>query len=121
MLFLGGVALLALVLVAGKIVRGTTGWISFGFFNFQPVEIFKVVIAVVLAKYFSLNVRNIREPRHIFMFTGAGGVSVALILVQPDLGSVIGDHRSLGGDFLLAGVKKSYLAALVLAGILFCS
>jgi len=119
-LFLGGVALLALVLVAGKIVRGTTGWISLGFFNLQPVEIFKLIIVVVLAKYFSLNVRNIREMKHILMSLVPVALSVALILAQPDLGSSFVIIGVWAGVLLLSGVKKSYLAAVLIAGILIC-
>lgn len=118
MLFLAGIFLLVAVLFFGKIVNGTSGWISFGFFNFQPVEIFKVVIAVVLAKYFSLNVKTIREPRHIFISLVPVAASVALVLFQPDLGSALVLAGAWAGVLLLAGVKKNYLAALVLAGVL---
>lgn len=117
-LFLAGVLLLLVVLFFGRIVNGTSGWISLGLFNFQPVEIFKLVIAVVLAKYFSLNVKTIREPRHIFISLVPVVLSVALILAQPDLGSALVIVGAWAGVLLLSGVKKSYLIALVIAGIL---
>ena len=117
-LFLVGIFLLAAVLFFGKIVNGTSGWISLGFFNFQPVEIFKVVIAVVLAKYFSLNVKTVHEPRHVFISLVPVAAAVLLILIQPDLGSALVIAGAWAGVLLLSGVKKSVLAALVVAGIL---
>lgn len=117
-LFLAGIFLLAGVLFFGKIVNGTSGWISVGAFNFQPVEIFKFVIAVVLAKYFSLNVKTIREPKHIFISFVPVALSVALIMIQPDLGSALVIVGAWAGILLLAGVRKSFLAGLVMAGIL---
>ncbi|HLM84274.1 MAG TPA: rod shape-determining protein RodA [Candidatus Bathyarchaeia archaeon] len=118
MLFLAGIFLLVAVLVFGKIVNGTTGWINFGFFNFQPVELFKLIIAVVLAKYFSLNVKTVREPRHIFISLVPVAVSVGLVLIQPDLGSALVVVGAWAGVLLLSGVRKSYLIALVIAGLL---
>jgi rod shape determining protein RodA len=117
-LFLVGVFLLFAVLIFGKIVNGTSGWISFGIVNFQPVEIFKLIIAIVLAKYFSLNVKTIREPRHIFISLVPVALSVALIMIQPDLGSALVIVGTWAGVLLLSGVKKNYLTALVIAGIL---
>jgi rod shape determining protein RodA len=117
-LFLVGIFLLLAVLVFGKIVNGTTGWISFGFFNFQPVEIFKLIIAIVLAKYFSLNVKTIREPKHIFISFVPVALAMILILAQPDLGSGLVIIAAWAGILLLGGVRKSYLAGLLMVGIL---
>jgi rod shape determining protein RodA len=117
-LFLIGIFLLLAVLVFGKIVNGTSGWISFGVVNFQPVEIFKLIIAIVLAKYFALNVKTIREPRHIFISLVPVALSAALIMIQPDLGSALVVIGTWTGVLLLSGVKKSYLAALMIVGLL---
>jgi rod shape determining protein RodA len=117
-LFLLGIFLLIAVVVFGKIIRGTSGWISLGFFNFQPVELFKLIIAVTLARYFSLNVRTIREPKHIFISSVPVLFSMALILAQPDLGSAIVILGTWMGVLLLSGTKKSYIAILIIAGLL---
>lgn len=116
-LFWVGIFLLFVVLFFGKIIRGTSGWLSFGLFNFQPVEIFKLIIATVLARYFSLNVKTIQEMRHIFISLVPVAFSVMLILIQPDLGSALVIVGAWLGVLLLAGVKKSYLGAIVLAAI----
>ncbi|MDD3487304.1 MAG: rod shape-determining protein RodA [Candidatus Moranbacteria bacterium] len=117
-LFLAGIFLLAAVLVFGKVVNGTTGWISFGLFNFQPVEFFKLIIVVTLAKYFSLNVKTVRESKHIFISLVPVLAAVILILAQPDLGSSLIVVAAWFGILFLAGARKSALAGLVLLGIL---
>ncbi len=116
-IFLAGVFLLFAVLFFGKIVKGTSGWISFGFFNFQPVEIFKIIIIVALAKYFSLNIKTMHESRHIFISLVLVVLPVTLILFQPDLGSALVIIGAWMGILLLAGVKKNYLLLLVVVGI----
>jgi rod shape determining protein RodA len=44
---------LAGVLLFGVTVRGTAGWLSFGFFQIQPVEIAKVSLIIFLASFIS--------------------------------------------------------------------
>jgi rod shape determining protein RodA len=117
-LFLGGVFLLLAVLIFGKINRGTAGWISFGFFNFQPVEFFKVIAAVMLAKYFSLNAKTIRASKHILISAVPVFFSVALILLQPDLGSSLIIIGAWVGILLLSGTRKRYLIILLIVGLL---
>lgn len=116
--FIAGIFLLLLVLVFGKIIRGTTGWINLGLFNLQPVEPFKLVIAISLAKYFSLNVKTIRSAKHIFVSAVSVFVPVVLILAQPDLGSSLMIIGVWIGILLLSGVRKSYLGILVIVCLL---
>lgn len=117
-LFLGGIFLLLAVLVFGRIIRGTAGWINFGFFNFQPVELFKLIAAILLAKYFSLNAKTIRASKHIFISAVPIFISIVLILAQPDLGSSLVVIGAWLGILLLSGVKKRYLAMILIAGML---
>ncbi|MDY0131363.1 MAG: rod shape-determining protein RodA [Desulforegulaceae bacterium] len=76
------------VLYEGKLAGGSQRWISFGIINFQPSELSKISLVLVLARHFSKN---------IFM-GGVGFKSLALpimytmipfflILKQPDLGT----------------------------------
>ena len=52
-LYILGVLLLVGVLIFGSTIRGTTGWYSLFGFSFQPVEVMKVIMIVVLGKYFA--------------------------------------------------------------------
>jgi len=112
-LFFLGIFLLLLVLVFGKVIRGTSGWIGFGGFHLQPVEPFKVIISIALAKYFSVNSRTIKDPKHILISFVPVLLSIILILWQPDLGSALVVFAVWFGMLVIAGVKKKYLFILI--------
>ena len=116
-LYLAGALFLFLVLIFGKTVRGTTGWIGISGFNLQPVEIFKVIIAITLAKYFSMNSRSIREARHIFISAVPVIFATLLVLKQPDLGSALIMLVAWVGALIVSGTRKKYIFLLIIAGI----
>jgi rod shape determining protein RodA len=45
--------MLLYILVAGKAVYGAKRWLDLGFMRFQPSEVMKLVMIIILAKYFS--------------------------------------------------------------------
>lgn len=117
-LFLFGLFLLFLVLIFGKVVRGTAGWLGFYGIHIQPTELFKIIIAITLAKYFSVHSRTIHEARHIFISLIPLTLSLILILMQPDLGSVIIVLAIWIGILLISGVKKRHLLILLVIGLI---
>ncbi|MDI6778269.1 MAG: rod shape-determining protein RodA [Patescibacteria group bacterium] len=117
-LFFIGIFLLFLVLIFGRVIRGTTGWIGFSGIHIQPVEPFKIIIAIVLAKYFSLHSRTIHEFRHVFISMVPLAVSLLLIFLQPDLGSAIIILAVWASVLLASGVKKKHLLILIAIGII---
>ncbi|MDP1845598.1 MAG: rod shape-determining protein RodA [Candidatus Moranbacteria bacterium] len=116
-LFVLGILLLAAVLILGKTIRGTVGWIGFPGFHLQPVELFKVILAIMLAKYLSVNSRTIKEFRHILITLIPVGLSTFLILKQPDLGSALVVVSIWLGLLIISGIKKRYLLILLVAGL----
>src|SRR3989344_190393 len=63
-LFLCGCGLLLILFLLGT-TRGIHGWLNFGAFSFQPVEPVKLILILVLAKYFSRRHIEIAHVRHI--------------------------------------------------------
>jgi len=88
-LVLYALALLALLYVdvAGATRLGATRWIDIGFFQFQPSEFAKPILAIVLAKYFSRNYDNINEWRYWLGSLAYVAPPMLLVLAQPDLGT----------------------------------
>lgn len=84
-----GLALLAAVLVFGETVRGTTGWFVLPGFSLQPAEVVKVLLVIVLARYFSSASYKVRALRHLFITGILAALPVALVLLQPDFGSAM--------------------------------
>lgn len=87
--FLAGVGLLVVVLVAGWDAKGAQRWLNIpGLFRFQPSEIMKIAVPVMLAWYLS---RHGLPPRHRHLLVALILLSmpVTLIIRQPDLGTAL--------------------------------
>ncbi len=86
-----GVALASLIVVRffGKTVNGTTGWFEIGTFQLQPVEFVKIIVCLVLAKYFSDHIDDMKSWRLLFRSGAIVAVPVALVMSQPDFGSAM--------------------------------
>ena len=87
------VGVLVLVLFFGKNVNGTTGWFQFGNRGFQPAEVCKVVLIVVLAREFALRTeggtRGIATFKELFPLLWRILIPVVLIFLQPDWGTAL--------------------------------
>jgi rod shape determining protein RodA len=84
-----GVASLIAVALFGRTINGTTGWFEIGGFQLQPVEFVKVIVCLVVAKYFSDNAERIGTWRVLMTSAVIVGVPILLVMAQPDLGSAI--------------------------------
>ena len=109
--------LLVLVLIIAQNVRGMTGWFRFGEFGFAPVELAKFALILVLAKYFSQRHVEVYRTRHIIASAFYAGVPIALVLLQPDLGSAIVLAAIWLGMILLSGMKQRHLIVVLLIGV----
>ena len=115
-LYFLGVLLLILVLIFGVTVRGTTGWFSLLGFSFQPVELMKIILVVVLARYFADRARRQLGWREIIESGGLTAVPVGLVLLQPDLGSALVLVFIWGFVLIMSGLKKRHALALFASG-----
>ncbi len=84
-----GLGALSAVLIVGTTLRGTTGWFSFLGSTFQPVELMKVLVVVVLARYLSDHADEGASWKVIGMSGGIVALPTALVMLQPDLGSAM--------------------------------
>lgn len=108
-----GVALLLAVLFFGKTVRGTTGWFSFGSFNFQPVELAKFTVILALAKYFERSVPRRFSWKSIWQSLLLAAIPAGLVFAQPDFGGALLILAIWAILLLIFGVRKTHLAILV--------
>ncbi len=82
-------------------IRGTAGWLSFGFFQVQPVEVAKVTLIIFLASFISKKKSELGEwTRLIVSLLLTAGI-IFLVLKQPDLGSSL-VLMAIWGGMLLA-------------------
>ena len=115
-LFLGGASLLLLLFSAGKVVKGAQSWFDFGLFSVQPVEPIKLILILILAKYFSRRHIEIAHVKHILVSGVYAFVLFLLVLLQPDFGGAIVIFCIWLGMVLLSGISKKHLITVFLIG-----
>ncbi len=106
--------LLAGVLFFGETIRGTRGWFVFAGLQFQPVEMVKIALIAVLARFFSKKAYEIKKFQFIVLSGILLAPSLFLVLLQPDLGSAIILFVLWFGMLLVSGIKKKHLLILIL-------
>lgn len=110
-------ALLGLFFFAPS-VRGTKSWYRLGIFSFDPIEFTKIVLIILLAKYFSIRHVEMYRLTHI-LFSGLYVLlPVILVFCQPDLGSALILIALWLGILIVSGIKLRHFLILSLCGIL---
>ncbi|HAH04561.1 MAG: Rod shape-determining protein RodA [Parcubacteria group bacterium GW2011_GWA2_43_17] len=111
--------LLAGVLLVGQTLGGTQGWFEFFGQNLQPVEFVKIALVIFLARYYSQHAKDSRVTRHIFITGLTSLFLIALVILQPDLGSaMILLVIWLSTIFLLPIQKKYFINVLIILLVL---
>ena len=110
-LYGGLMLLLVLVLVYGAVRGGAR--LSFNVpivsFSLQPAEFVKPIILILIASYFSEASDTKIDWHHFVMSLYIVGAPIALILIQPDLGSATVIVAGVVGILLVAGARRRYL------------
>ncbi len=112
-LFAVSTGLLAALFTLGKVSHGAQSWFSFGSFSFQPSDLAKIALIVILAKYFSRRHIEIANVRHIAVSGAYAFVFFVLVLVHPDLGSAMILFLIWLGMIMVSGVSKKHLFAMM--------
>ena len=91
--------------------NGAQRWLFLGPFSFQPSELFKFLLVIYLAFSLANPKRNLNKLRELFLPYGPIiGLGLALIVAEPDLGTVIVIITTATGMFFLAGARVRHLA-----------
>lgn len=116
--FILSVLLLLALFVLGQVTKGAQSWFSLGLFSFQPADPIKLIIIILLAKYFSKRHIEIANIRHIFLSGFYVFIVFVLILLQPDFGSALIFLLIWLGMVLISGISKKHLLAVFFCGLL---
>ncbi len=115
---LGMMGLLVLVFFMGSGSRGATRWLNIAGIQFQPSEFLKpfaiAYSAIMLDRIFSPggNINEFLRKMGVYL-----GISLFLIFVQPDFGTVLIILLTLMCMALFAGLDPKYIVWTVVAGI----
>jgi rod shape determining protein RodA len=115
-LFVISVIVLVSLFAVGTVSQGAQRWLNFGLFAVQPSELVKLVLILVLAKYFSRRHVEIRNIRHVIVSGIYAFILFFLVLVQPDFGSSIIIFLIWFGMVMVSGISKRHLALVLLVG-----
>ncbi len=108
---------LGLIYMLGSISMGAQSWFDIGLFAIQPSDPAKLILIVLLAKYFARRHIEIAHIRHIILSGAYALVLCLLIFFQPDLGSTIIIGSIWLGMVLVAGISWKHLVALLITGV----
>lgn len=109
LLYLAVLAVLTALLLFAPATRGIKAWFQIGGAGIQPVELAKLVLVLVLAKYFSRRHVEIARLRHLVISGLYAGVLVALVFLQPDLGSALILMAIWLAAVLFSGIRMRHL------------
>ena len=110
---LGALVLMLMTLVFGAEIKGASRWLSIGGLSLQPSEFVKPGIAVVAAWLFARQRMDERFPG-IQMSIAVYLVTVAILLMQPDVGMTIVVSVVWGTQFFVAGLPLVFVALIAL-------
>lgn len=113
------IGLLILVLVVGRTVNGSTRWISIGPLNMQPAEFAKFALFTYFSGYLVRQKSLLQESYKGFV-NGLLVIAVisALLLFQPDFGSVMVILTTSVALLFVGGAKLVHFMALCVVAVL---
>jgi rod shape determining protein RodA len=109
-------SLLILLFVFGHTAKGAQSWFSVGGFSFQPSDMMKLIVILMLAKYFSRRHIEIGNFKHILISGIYAFIPFLLVFLQPDFGSAIIIFCIWFGMTLVSGISKKHL--LIVMGVM---
>jgi rod shape determining protein RodA len=118
LLYLLGIVALLAVLAAGHSRFGARRWVVIGGVFLQVSEIMKLVIIIMLARYFSEARTDQLNLPDLVKAAVLTGVPTFLILAQPDLGTALAIVPVLIVGAFLAGTQKRHVIGMLLLLVL---
>jgi len=116
--YLSSIFLLILVFVIGKTTHGAVSWFRLGFFNVQPVELVKIALILLFARYFSQIETAKISWKHIYVSFIYAIIPIFLVVLQPDMGSAMVLLAIWLGMVFLAGMRLWQIMAFIVGGAL---
>lgn len=115
--YLACIALLILTLIIGIEKNGAKSWLGFGDTGIQPSEFMKVATILLLGSYFAAAGNRIRELPVFLLGLGICAVPMAIVMLQPDLGTAMVYLPIFLIMTYVGGTKARYIAFIILVGV----
>jgi len=102
-------------------IRGVQRWYKIGPISIDPVEFTKIILIILLAKYFSMRHIEMYRIRHILLSGFYVSLPAVLTFFQPDFGSIIVFGALWIGVLIVSGIKVRHFLILLLILLLISS
>jgi len=115
-LLIAGVVLLILVLIPGigREVNGSRRWLPFGPINLQVAELIKLFAIIYIADYLQRHYGQLKNSFFkVFAPLFLLGLAAALLLLQPDMGSMVVILSTVLAMLFLGGARLDVFASLI--------
>lgn len=117
--------ILAVLTPLGATINGSRNWIVFGGgFSLQPAEFVKITIilgmAMILAARVDAGDKPYPDHRTVLQSLGLATVPILIVLLMPDLGTVLVMVTIILGVLLASGASNRWVFGLLAAGVVGC-
>jgi len=112
---LGAIVVMAALPFIGNEVKGAARWINLGPFSLQPSEFAKPAL-IVFAAWMFAEAQKAQGVPGVSIAFGAWGLTVGLLLIQPDIGQTLLVTTTFMAVFFMAGVPLKWVMGLAAAG-----
>jgi rod shape determining protein RodA len=114
---------LALVLVMGTTINGSRSWLMVGGLSIQPAEFAKLAVVIGMALLVAERTENSLRQRQVKHLDVMGMLAIAslpavLILMQPDLGTMLVLSATVFGVVAVSGAPRRWLVALAAGAVM---
>ena len=112
---------LVMVLVSGSTINGSRSWLQFGSMSLQPSEFAKLAVVIGMSLVLAERAEGKRRHRVNWLDVGLmlmiAGLPAVLILLQPDLGTMLVLTATVFGVLAASGAPRRWLALVLGAGV----
>ncbi|MBW2630306.1 MAG: rod shape-determining protein RodA [Deltaproteobacteria bacterium] len=112
------ILLLLLVSFYGNMTHGSQRWLTMWGFSFQPSELMKLTIVIVLARYFNDNVESGHHFDNLAALLTILGIPFLLIVKQPDLGTAMFLVILVFCMAIFVGIGRKFLVCFISGGVI---
>ncbi len=93
-------------------------WIAIGPIIFQPSELAKFGVIISVAKYIDINKDDINNPAVLIKILIFAFIPIALILMQPDLGTALVFIFFIAVMLFIGGIDRKYIVTVLLIALI---
>jgi rod shape determining protein RodA len=121
LVYVASIVGLVLVMVMGSTINGSRSWIEVGALSIQPAEFAKLAVVIGMALWVAERSEGSRGREvgnlDVVGMLAIAGLPAALILLQPDLGTMLVLSATVFGVLAVAGAGRGWLLGLAAGAV----